>query len=105
MFDLNTTTFASGFTIKNSIFGSSGGALGANGFRGTLAPTITGSYFTADYVDDPIPAGLTSTSIKSKMTSYSGTSTSLWNGPTTGDFTLKDTAFKGKGVAGDLRYY
>jgi hypothetical protein len=105
MFDLNTATFAGGFTIKNTIFGSSGGALGANGFRGTVTPTITGTYYTADYVDDPIPLGATSTSIKSKMTSYSGASTALWNNPTTGDFTLKDTGFAGKGVAGDLRWY
>jgi len=106
LFDLNLSVFPSngGVTIKNSIFGQSGGALGANGFRATVVPVITGSYFTSDYVDDPNPVGLTSTSIKSKLTSYSGASTSLWNNPVSGDFSLKDTSFAGKGTVGDLRW-
>jgi hypothetical protein len=105
MFDLNNATFSGTFTIKNTIFGLSGSTMGANGIRGTVTPTFTGCYYTSDYVDDPNPLGSTSTSIKSKMTSYSGASTTLWNNPSTGDFTLKDTGFAGKGVAGDLRYY
>jgi hypothetical protein len=104
MFDLNTATFSGSFTVKNTIFGNSGGALGANGFRGTVTATFSGCYYTTDYVDDPIPAPVTSTSIKSKMTGYSGTSTALWNSPTTGDFTFKDAAFVGKSTAGDLRW-
>ena len=106
LFDLNLSVFPSngGVTIKNSVFGQSGAAMGSNGFRGTVVPVITGSYYTSDYVDDPIPAGATSTSIKSKLTSYSGASTSLWNNPVTGDFSLKDTNFAGKGTAGDLRW-
>ncbi len=106
LFDINLSVFPSngGVTIKNSIFGQSGAALGANGFRATIVPAITGSYYTSDYVDDPIPAGVTSTSIKSKLTSYSGASTSLWNAPTSGDFKLSDTNFAGKGTAGDLRW-
>lgn len=109
MFDLKDAVFSTnkGLTIRNTIFGSSGGALGANGIRyvsGT-AISISGSYFTADYVDDPIPAGATSTSIKSLLTSYSGNSTNLWNDPAKGDFSLIDPAFAGKGLAGDLRWY
>ena len=104
MFDLNTATFAGAFTVKNTIFGSSAGALGANGFRGTVTPTFTGYYYTTDYVDDPIPAPVVSTSLKSKMTAYSGASTSLWTDPINGNFSLKDTGFAGKGVAGDLRW-
>jgi len=109
LIDLNTAAFLNGggVTIKNCIFGSTGGAFGANGMRYVVGTPVTntGSYYTSDYVDDPIPIGLTSTSIKSGMTSYSGASTSLWNDPTTGNFTLKDTTFKGKGVAGDPRWY
>lgn len=108
LIDLNTAVFSgSGVTIKNCIFGSTGAALGANGIRyasGTPV-SITGSYYTSDYVDDPVPVGATSTSIKSSMTLYSGASTALWNAPLTGDFTLKDTKFAGKTVAGDLRWY
>ena len=102
--DANSTTITAGINIKNCIFGFSGASVGANGYRGTAVPVITGSYFTSDYVDDPNPVGLTSTSIKSKLTSYSGASTSLWNNPVTGDFSLKDTNFLGKGSAGDLRW-
>jgi len=109
LIDLNTATFVGtgGVTIKNCIFGSSGAAMGANGMR-YIAGTpisITGSYYTSDYVDTSIPPGTTSTSIKANMTAYSGASTSLWNGPTTGDFTLKDKSFVGKGTTGDLRWY
>ena len=106
LFDLNLSVFPSngGVVIKNSIFGQSGAAMGANGFRGTVVPNITGSYYTTDYVDDPIPAVATSTSIKSKLSAYSGASTSLWNASTTGDFSLKDINFAGKGTAGDLRW-
>jgi hypothetical protein len=109
LIDLNTAAFVGtgGVTIKNCILGSSGAALGANGMRyATGTPvSITGSYFTSDYVDTSIPPGTTSTSIKGNMTAYSGASTSLWNGPTTGDFTLKDKTFVGKGTTGDLRWY
>lgn len=109
MFDFNTAVFASSdaFSIRNTIFGSSGGALGSNGYRGTATLAVSGSYYTSDYVDAPVipPADGSSTSFKSKMNAYSGTSTALWTSPATGDFTLKDTNFAGKGTAGDLRWY
>lgn len=108
LIDLNTAVFngTGGVTIKNCVFGSSGAAKGANGMRYNVGTpvSITGSYYTSDYVDDPIPIGTTSSSIKANMTAYSGASTALWNGPLTGDFKLKDTGFAGKGVAGDLRW-
>ena len=109
LLDLNTATFngSGGVSIKNCIFGQTGApstTVGANGFRGTVIPVITGSYYTTDYIDDPTPAGLTSTSLKSKMNAYSGKSTDLWNGPSTGDFSLKDTNFAGKTSSGDLRW-
>lgn len=105
LIDANTATFAEGINIEKCIFGSTGGAVGANGVRqatGTL--TVIGSYYTNDYVDDPLTV-VTSYSIKSMMTAYPSASTDLWNDPVNGDFTLKATSFAGKGVAGDLRWY
>lgn len=109
MLDLNTAVFPTGkgVTIRNTIFGNSGADKGANGIRYTTgtAISISGSYFTSDYQDDPIPLGATSSSIKSLMTAYSGASTALWNDPVNGIFTLKAVSFVGKGIAGDLRWY
>jgi hypothetical protein len=106
--DANSMTITNGINIQNCIFGNTGSSVGANGIRNTAAIAtvkVTGSYFTSDYVDDPIPAGATSTSIKANLTSYSGASTALWNDPVNGDFSLKDAAFAGKAKAGDLRWY
>jgi len=112
LIDTSNTTVTNGINIKNCIFGITGNTLGANGVRNTntsnvvISPlTVTGSYFTTDYVDDAIPPGTNSYSIKSKMSSYPGTSSGLWNDPVNGDFKLKDTGFTGKGLAGDLRWY
>lgn len=105
LIDANTATFETGITIDKCIFGSSGGALGANGVRNTTGTlTVTGSYYATDYVDDPITV-VTSYSIKKYMTAYPGASTALWNDPVNGNFTLKATSFAGKGTAGDLRWY
>ena len=107
LMDLNLVTMTGGVTVKNCIFGLTGSTLGASGIRSTVTVagvSNTGSYYTSDYVDETLVATF-SYSIKAAMSAYSSASTALWNGPTTGDFTLKDTAFKGKGVAGDLRWY
>lgn len=105
LIDTNTATFETGITIEKCVFGSAGGAVGANGVRNTTGTlVVTGSYYTSDYVDDPITV-VTSYSIKKFMTAYSGASTALWNDPVNGDFTLKAATFAGKGVAGDLRWY
>jgi hypothetical protein len=112
LMDLNFVTFVpgGGITIKNCILGQTGSLVGAAGVRSTIASTAitnTGSYYTSDYVDETIVGTAPNTfsyTIKAAMTAYSGLSTSLWNSPSTGDFSLKDSAFKGKGVAGDLRY-
>ncbi len=105
LIDANGTTVTNGINFRNCIFGSTGGALGANGVRkGTATISVTGSYFTTDYIDDPVTV-VTSYSIKSMMTAISGASTALWNDPVNGDFKLKMTSFAGKGVAGDLRWY
>jgi hypothetical protein len=107
LIDLNTATFTGGgVTIKNNIFGKTGGAKGANGIRyvdGTLV-SVAGCFYTSDYVDDPVPAGTISTSLKSRMTAYTGTSATLWTDPLNGNFKLKDNSFAGKGWSGDLRW-
>jgi len=104
LFNFDYMSITKGITIKNCIFGSSGSATaGLKATNATVAATITGSYYTSDYVDETL-VGTASYSIKSSMSAYSGASTSLWTSPTTGDFTLKDTSFKGKGIAGDLRW-
>lgn len=111
LMDLNLVTFTGGITVKNCIFGLTGSTMGASGVRSTIPiATInnTGSYYTKDNVDNT-PVGTAPNifvySIQAAMTGYSGASVDLWNGPTTGDFSLKDTSFKGKGTAGDLRWY
>ncbi len=110
LFDFNSAAFSptDGITIKNCIFGSTGPTAGgsiAAGLRSSTAVvTITGCYFTTDYIDETAVGGV-NYSIKGKMTSYSGASTGLWNDPLNGIFTIKDAAFAGKGVAGDPRWY
>jgi len=105
LIDANTATFAEGIKIDKCIFGTTGGTLGANGVRKTTGTlSVTGSYYTSDYVDEPTVV-VTSYSIKSMMTAYPSASTALWNDPLNGDFTLKATSFAGKGTAGDLRWY
>jgi hypothetical protein len=94
--DLNLATFTEGIIIKNCIFGSSGAFAG--GVRASIIPTVSGSYYTTDFVE-------LLTTTKSTMTAYANASTSLWQNPDAGDFTLKDATFAGKGVAGDLRWY
>ena len=110
LMDLNFVTITGGITVKNCILGQTGSTLGAAGVRSTIVSTAinnTGSYYTSDYVDETLvgTAPPMSYTIKAAMTSYSGPSASLWNAPATGDFSLKDSSFKGKGVAGDLRKY
>jgi hypothetical protein len=108
LFNFDYVNIANGVTIKNCIFGSSGSMTASLKVTdsNTIAPTITGCYYTSDFVDETlVGTPPVSYSIKASMNPYSGTSTSLWNSPTTGDFSLKDTSFKGKGVAGDLRWY
>ena len=107
LMDFNNASFTGGgVTISNCVFGQTGAAMGANGIRYVAGTSVSikGSYFTTDYVDDPIPAGATSTSIKPNMTSYKSASAALWTDPVNGNFKLLDTSFAGKGVAGDLRW-
>ncbi len=108
LFDFNSAIFTDGITIKNCIFGSTGPTAGgsiAAGLRPANATvTISGCYYTTDYIDETAVGGV-NYSIKGRMTSYSGAASGLWNDPLNGVFTLKDAAFAGKGVAGDPRWY
>jgi hypothetical protein len=102
LIDTNNATVAGSITIQSCIFGQTGAAKGANGVRTTGTLTIARSYYTTDYVDDPIPVGTSSSSIKPNMTSYAGASAALWIDPVNGNFKLKDNTFVGKGIAGSL---
>lgn len=108
LLDFNNAAFnGGGITVKNCIFGNTGGAKGANGVRYVAGTpfSVTGSYYTSDYVDDPIPAVVPATSIKPNLTAYPGASSALWTDPVNGNFSLKDQSFAGKGTSGDLRWY
>lgn len=108
LMDFNNATFTGGgITINNSIFGQTGADLGANGLRyvAGVSVSINGSYYTTDFVDDPVNPGATSTSIKSYLTLHPTASTELWNNPVNGDFTYKSgVTFAGAATAGDLRW-
>jgi len=99
--DLNSTVFTGGgVTISNCIFGSTAAAH-TNGIRTTGTLLFTNSYCTSDYDDSFIPAS----SVRSLMTAYSGSSTTLWTSPVTGmDFHFLDAGFAGKNSAGDPRW-
>jgi hypothetical protein len=97
LLDLNNATFTGGIIIKNCILGSAGAL--ACGLRSSSTATVSGSYYTTDFVD--VSASLTTP----VMTAYGSASTILWENPNAGDFTLKDATFAGKGVAGDSRWY
>jgi hypothetical protein len=107
LIDCNGATVSSvtGITIKNCIFGQTGSVeKGAAGIRTTGVVSVTGSYYTSDYVDNTLVGGI-DYSKKSSMTPFAGLSKDLWNGPVAGDFTLKASTFAGKNQAGDLRWY
>ncbi|MFT4221513.1 DUF5123 domain-containing protein [Dysgonomonas sp.] len=96
LLDMDKSTISGQVTIKNNILGSTGEKAG--GVRPIDKITsITGNYYTSDYIDAV-------SSNKDKMTSYSGASTDLWNNPASGIFTFKDTSFSGIDKAGDPRW-
>jgi len=106
LFNFDYMNISNGISIKNCIFGSSGSmsaGLKATNSNTPIATTITGCYFTSDYIDETLVGGIIY-SMKSSMTAYPSASTSLWTDPINGNFSLKDTNFTGKGSAGDLRW-
>ena len=104
LFNFDYMNITNGIAISKCIFGSSGATTaGLKATNGTATPTLSGSYYTSDFVDETLVGGA-NYSMKAKMTAYSGAANALWNNPTNGDFSLKDNTFAGKGIAGDLRW-
>lgn len=95
--DFGTSNTSTGtLTISDCIFGQTVDR--SNGIRpGSMALTITGSYYTSDYYDVAGP-------IKNLMTAYSGASTGLWTDPAGGVFTFLDKNFAGVATAGAPRW-
>jgi hypothetical protein len=70
----------------------------ANGIRpAAMSLSVTGSYNTSDFADN-------NAVFKALLTSYSGSSTSLWTDPVNGDFSFLDTHFEGIATAGAPRW-
>ncbi len=95
--------------INNCIFGGSFSGSAVNGYRcsGTGATyNLLSSYKTSDLTWALGTDGVTAVAPLANISSYSGTVTSLWNSPTTSDFTFKDKSgdiYKNK--IGDPRWY
>lgn len=84
-------------TISDCIFGQISAL--ANGVRNaTMNLSVTGSYYTSDYV--PVAGSITAS-----MTAYAGASTALWTNPVNGDFSFLDSGFAGKSLAGAPRWW
>mgnify|MGYP001026745893 FL=1 len=69
----------------------------SRGVRANSTPTISGVYFTADFV-------FGSNAFKPTY-EYNNTSENLFTDPENGNFTIKDSSFDGKNSAGDPRWY
>lgn len=94
--DYNAQTVGS-FQINNTIIGKTLSAAGtARGIRAGSSYTVSGSYQTADavFAANPITG----------ITSYTGTSTTLFTDPSTGNYLIKDATFAGKSTSGDPRW-
>jgi hypothetical protein len=102
--DCNTYSVDQGITVNNCILGVGKNNAGSNAVKGIRASTTTlisclNSYNTSDYVltatsPYPIP----------NLIAYSGLSTTLFENPKQGDFTIVDKSFAGKSSAGDPRW-
>jgi hypothetical protein len=96
-FGTGSNTSTGTITVSDCIFGQSA-ALSAGLRAGSMTLSVSGSYYTSDFID-----GITY-SFKGSMTSYAGASTSLWTNPAGGIFTFLDANFAGKANAGDPRW-
>lgn len=102
---LDCQNIAPEINISNSIFAKvSSGVLTegvwtstSKGIRSNSTPTISGVYFTADFV-------FGSNAFKPTY-EYNNTSENLFTDPENGNFTIKDSSFDGKNSAGDPRWY
>ncbi len=83
-------------SVSDCIFGQT--TPNANGVRpAAMSLSATGSYSTSDFADNNLV-------FRALLTSYSGTSTSLWTDPVNGDFTFLDIHFDGIMTAGAPRW-
>jgi len=101
--DYSSNDVTDGVTVKNCIFGSTPRAY-SEGIRvsSNTNKTISGSYYTSDYDDNN---ATTTYSIIGSLTAYSGSSTTLFVSPLTGDFNFKDETFAGRNSVGDSRWW
>lgn len=107
--DYNGSTFypKGGITFNNVILGRAKGsaatppAYDIYGFRVNTATVVMSSnnYVTADFVWKTSAAAMTPDN-----TAYTKTSADVFTSPDTGDFTIKDNGFPGRGTAGDPRW-
>jgi hypothetical protein len=103
LIDFNTSgtnNVSGGIKVTNCILGPgwlNGGSTAVRGIRvGSGAIDASGTYTTSDY-------SATSNAING-VTSYTGSSTTLFTDPANGNFKIKDAAFPGKALAGDPRW-
>lgn len=102
---LDCQNIAPEINISNSIFAKIGSGVltegvwtsTSKGIRSNSTPTISGVYFTADFV-------FGSNTFKPTY-EYNNTSENLFTDPENGNFTIKDSSFDGKNSAGDPRWY
>ncbi len=102
---LDCQNIAPEINISNSIFAKVGSGVltegvwtsTSKGIRSNSTPTISGVYFTADFV-------FGSNTFKPTY-EYNNTSENLFTDPENGNFTIKDSSFDGKNSAGDPRWY
>ncbi|WP_181307032.1 DUF5123 domain-containing protein [Rufibacter sp. XAAS-G3-1] len=94
-----TNSVTNGIKIRNSILGI--GKAGSQTIRGIRVNSaslveVSGTYATSDHVEsaNPLPS----------LSTYNGTSLTLWQDPKNGDFHFKDGNFAGKATAGDPRW-
>lgn len=93
--DMSANFSPATFKLTNLILGATKDAT-ARGVRASVAPIVTNTFATSDWVVSSNAIGGLST--------YSGASTSLFVNPAVGDFTIKDELFEGKSSAGDPRW-
>jgi hypothetical protein len=99
--DYNTHDVTNGITISNCIFGigkDNGGDVTVMDVRAGSATTITSAnnYITSDRT--------VITNALTPVTTYTGTSLTLWVDPANGDFHFADNTFAGRNTAGDPRW-
>ncbi|WP_461790606.1 DUF5123 domain-containing protein [Pedobacter sp.] len=97
LIDYNAQIVSSSYTFKNNIIAKSySPANTSRGLRGGTTATLENNYQASDVIfsSNAIPG----------INAYTGTSTTLFTAPATGNFKIKDDTFAGKSSAGDPRW-